>query len=57
MEEKTLFDDQVQEISEDLCKAKALDDQHEIYVVSKDFTWTYIKTHEHDLCGPYFMKR
>ena len=50
-------DDQVQEISEDLCKAKALDDQHEIYVVSKDFTWTYIKTHEHDLCGPYFMKR
>ena len=28
----------------------------ELYVVSKDFSWTYIKTHENDLCGPYFMK-
>lgn len=26
----------------------------EFYVVSKDFSWTYIVTHE-DLCGPYFM--
>lgn len=28
----------------------------EIYVVAKDYSWTYIKTHENDLCGPYFMK-
>ena len=28
----------------------------ELYVVSKDYSWTYIKTHENDLCGPYFMK-
>lgn len=28
----------------------------ELYVVSKDYSWTYIKTHE-ELCGPYFMKR
>ena len=28
----------------------------ELYVVSEDFSWTYIKTHENGLCGPYFMK-
>lgn len=28
----------------------------ELYVVSKDYSWTYIKTHENDLCGPYFVK-
>ncbi|MBQ2953719.1 MAG: DUF4275 family protein [Clostridia bacterium] len=27
----------------------------ELYVVASDFTWTYIKTHEGSLCGPYFM--
>ena len=28
----------------------------ELYVVAKDYSWTYIKTHECDLCGPYFMR-
>ena len=28
----------------------------EFYVVAKDYSWTYIKTHECDLCGPYFYK-
>lgn len=28
----------------------------EFYVVAKDYSWTYIKTHEGDLCGPYFLK-
>ena len=28
----------------------------ELYVVAKDYSWTYIKTHEGDLCGPYFMR-
>ena len=28
----------------------------ELYVVAKDYSWTYIKTHENDICGPYFMK-
>ena len=28
----------------------------EIYIVPEDFSWTYIKTHEGDLCGPYFMR-
>ena len=39
----------------DLNTAKALDDFVEIYIVGKDFKWTYIKTHE-GMCGPYFMK-
>jgi ribosomal protein S17E len=28
---------------------------HDAYVVDKDFSWTYIRTHEDD-CGPYFYK-
>ncbi len=28
----------------------------EFYVVAKDYSWTYIKTHENDLCGPYFLR-
>lgn len=28
----------------------------ELYVIASDYSWTYIKTHENDLCGPYFMK-
>ena len=29
----------------------------EFYVVAKDYSWTYIKTHEGDGCGPYFMPK
>lgn len=36
--------------------ANKLEDYAEIYVVSKDFSWTYIKTHEEDSCGPYFYR-
>ena len=37
--------------------AEKIDEQlKEFYVVSKDYSWTYIKTHEGDLCGPYFWK-
>ena len=38
--------------------AKQIDENLvEFYVVARDYSWTYIKTHENDLCGPYFMKR
>ncbi len=36
--------------------AKELDLLCECYVISSDKKWTYIKTHEGDLCGPYFYK-
>ena len=28
----------------------------ELYVAAKDWSWTYIKTHEGDVCGPYFYE-
>lgn len=30
-------------------------DEEDIYIVDKDFTWTYVNTHERS-CGPYFSK-
>ncbi len=37
--------------------AEQIDAENEIYIVSKDYSWTYIKTHENDLCGPYFYQK
>ena len=37
--------------------AEKLDDYMEIYVAAADFSWTYIKTHEDDYCGPYFYRK
>lgn len=37
--------------------AEKLDRQTEIYVAARDFSWTYIKTHEDDWCGPYFCRK
>ena len=37
--------------------AEEIDKQFvEVYVVAQDYSWTHIKTHEGDLCGPYFLK-
>ncbi len=36
--------------------AYRLDQRIEIFVAAKDFSWTYIKTHEGDFCGPYFCR-
>ena len=38
-------------------KAASLEVLTEVYVVAKDFSWTYIKTHEEDFCGPYFCRK
>ena len=37
--------------------AAVLDRRIEIYVVAADRSWSYIKTHENDDCGPYFIKK
>ncbi|WIV12740.1 DUF4275 family protein [Proteiniborus sp. MB09-C3] len=34
-----------------------LEDEYDIYVVNKEFNWTYVKTHETLLCGPYFSRK
>ena len=30
---------------------------NEFYVVAKDYSWTYIKTHEGNSFGPYFLRK
>lgn len=32
-------------------------DEFVIYVADQKFRWTYVKTHETGLCGPYFCQR
>lgn len=49
-------DEETKDITWELESANSLDSFAEVYVVDKDFKWTYIKTHE-NTCGPYFMKR
>jgi hypothetical protein len=34
----------------------ALSDEYDVYVVDKEFTWTFVQTHESDL-GPYFYRK
>ncbi|MGZ0051393.1 DUF4275 family protein [Brevibacillus gelatini] len=36
---------------EDLAK------EEDVYVVDKQFTWTYVRTHETGWFGPYFCRR
>ena len=47
-------DDHTKDITRDLNTAEALDDFVEVYVVGKNYEWTYIKTHEYAL-GPYLL--
>lgn len=35
--------------------ASDFDSQEDIYIFDKNFTWTYVNTHE-SMCGPYFYK-
>ncbi|WP_082615037.1 DUF4275 family protein [Paenibacillus sp. Soil787] len=37
--------------------ADELMDEADIYVVDKEFNWTYVITHETGLCGPYFSSK
>lgn len=37
--------------------SKDLNNEFDIYVVDKEFNWTYVKTHETGWCGPYFSRR
>lgn len=33
------------------------DCESDVYIVAKDFTWTYVRTHERESCGPYFCRK
>jgi hypothetical protein len=34
-----------------------LKEEYDIYVVDREFNWTFVKTHETEWCGPYFSRR
>jgi len=38
----------------DALDANDLKDESDVYVVDKEFNWTYVNTHETGWCGPYF---
>jgi hypothetical protein len=46
----------LRDLSPELSTAADMDKMIEVYTVGKDFSWTYIKTHEL-VCGPYFCYR
>ena len=35
--------------------AEDIEKYNDTYIVAKDFSWTYVHTHE-EMCGPYFLK-
>lgn len=37
-------------------KAVDKDKASDVYIVAKDFSWTYVRTHETGWCGPYFCR-
>jgi len=43
----------------DKISAKKVDKDREsdVYIVAEDFSWTYVRTHEEGLCGPYFCEK
>ena len=43
-------------INKVLAKAVDKDKASDVYIVAKDFSWTYVRTHEEGWCGPYFCK-
>ena len=36
--------------------AKMLEQFIDVTVTAHDFSWTYVRTHEEGICGPYFCK-
>lgn len=50
-------EDDCRPVSEQQSSSALLDEYTEIYVAARDFSWTYIKTHEGDSCGPYFCQK
>ena len=56
LNKRKVKDIQTAEIAEKYKKSKAVNKVQELYVVDKDWKWTYVSTHENGWCGPYFYK-
>ena len=48
--------EQVCVINKVSAKAVDKDKASDVYIVAKDFSWTYVRTHEEGVCGPYFCR-
>ena len=55
-----IWDDEVDErttvLLDEYKNWKEIEDIPELFVVDKDWKWTYVSTHENGWCGPYFYK-
>lgn len=55
-----IWDDEVDERTTDLFDEyknwEEIEDVPELFIVDKDWKWTYVSTHENGWCGPYFYK-
>ena len=49
--------EKVCEIEKISAKAVDKDRASDVYIVAKDFSWTYVRTHEDGWCGPYFCRK
>jgi hypothetical protein len=38
-------------------RAEDFEEQEDVYVVDKEFNWTYVRTHETGWLGPYFSRK
>lgn len=47
---------QVVPILDQLKQSKSVLKKQELYVVGKDWAWTFVSTHENGWCGPYFYR-
>jgi len=41
----------------DTVNASDFMNEFDIYITDKEFSWTYVRTHETGWCGPYFSRR
>ena len=48
--------DKVSVIGKVSAKAVDKDRGSDVYIVAKDFSWTYVRTYEDGRCGPYFAR-
>jgi len=44
-------------IAKTFAKKVDKDPESDVYIVAEDFSWTYVRTHEDGLCGPYFCEK
>ena len=49
--------EKISTIGKTFAKAVDKDCGSDVYIVAKDFSCTYVRTHEIGLCGPYFCKK